>query len=122
MKIISYAWEPDIGPVFYLAVNGKQIGVCICHRRKDRSIPFFGLEKIFCSRCIGMLLGVIGGVSLIVIGQKIPLAIGVALCLPLIVDGFSQLLGYRESNNLIRLITGFLFGLVVACIWQLFSL
>lgn len=63
-----------------------------------------------------MLLGGVGGVSLILIRQKIPLVIGVILCLPLVFDGFSQLLGYRESNNLIRFITGFLFGLVVACI------
>ena len=30
--------------------------------------------------------------------------------IPLVIDGFSQLLGHRESNNGIRLITGFLFG------------
>ncbi|RPI37830.1 MAG: DUF2085 domain-containing protein [Methanoregulaceae archaeon] len=33
------------------------VGFCFCHRRKDRSIWFFGREKVLCSRCLGILLG-----------------------------------------------------------------
>ena len=35
---------------------------------------------------------------------------GVILCLPLIIDGFTQLLTPYESNNPMRVVTGFGFG------------
>jgi uncharacterized membrane protein len=39
------------------------------------------------------------------------LIFAVAFMLPLIVDGLTQLVGYRESNNQLRLLTGVLFGI-----------
>ena len=78
---------------------------------KDRSIWFFGLEKILCSRCLGILIGGTIGLILVINKYQIEIIWSVLLILPLIIDGFSQALKYRESNNVIRLITGFLFGL-----------
>lgn len=40
-----------------------------------------------------------------------PLLFALALMLPLIVDGLTQLVGFRMSNNQLRLISGVLFGI-----------
>ncbi len=49
--------------------------------------------------------------------MALPLWAGLLLALPMAADGFSQLLGLRESNLWLRLITGALFGLGVT--WAL---
>jgi len=41
------------------------------------------------------------------------LIISVLIAIPMVMDGFTQLLGERESTNFIRLITGFFAGIGV---------
>jgi len=41
---------------------------------------------------------------------EVPLWLSVALAFPLLVDGFTQKWGWRKSNNTIRCVTGFSFG------------
>jgi uncharacterized membrane protein len=106
----EYIWDEAIGPILYVNFINRKIGLCFCHRRKDRSIWFFGLENFFCSRCLGILLGFFVGSCYRIFFNAFPLISGFILMIPLVIDGFSQLLGHRESNNGIRLITGFLFG------------
>jgi uncharacterized membrane protein len=50
------------------------------------------------------------GLILVINKYQIEIIWSVLLILPLIIDGFLQALQYRESNNTLRLITGFLFG------------
>jgi uncharacterized membrane protein len=78
---------------------------------KDRSIWFFGLEKIFCSRCLGILLGGIIGLIPIILQYQIEFFWSILLLLPLSIDGLLQALTQHESNNVLRLITGCLFGI-----------
>jgi uncharacterized membrane protein len=109
--MIKFVWDKRIGPVLLFKIRNKNFGVCMCHRMEERSIPFFGLEKYFCSRCIGILNGFIIGVFIKFIGLNIPLTMDLIMILPLLIDGFSQFMGYRKSSNTLRLITGFLFGI-----------
>lgn len=80
-----------------------------CHCRPDRSFFIRGKQFPICARCTGQLIGFFG--ALISFHTfKIPILVLVALMLPLIVDGTVQQVTSYESNNLLRLITGILFG------------
>jgi len=111
LELLSLEWDTEIGPILFLNIENRRFGLCFCHRRKDRSIWFFGLEKIFCSRCLGILVGGTIGLGCVIYQYRIDLIWSLLLLLPLIFDGFLQAFHYHESNNVIRLITGFLFGI-----------
>ena len=89
----------------------------VCHQREDRCMHFLGEPLAACSRCTFLYLGVLASsIAYPLAGwPKRPgiryLFIAAA---PLIVDGGTQLLGLRESNNTIRAITGFVFGSAIA--------
>jgi len=112
MKIIniSLQFKPEIGPCIILHNNKKEYILCICHHHPDRSIPFLGIERFFCARCLGIIFGIIIGVFLLIFGYQIPFILAFIMIIPLIMDGFSQFFGFRESNNHLRLITGLSYG------------
>tara|TARA_B100001564_G_scaffold227169_1_gene191563 strand:+ start:175 stop:942 length:768 start_codon:yes stop_codon:yes gene_type:complete len=114
-----------------------------CHQNHERSWEIGGNQMPVCTRDVGIFFGLMmGGVvfsrrahnrwtvrdtclSLVpdewlgevyVKNQRTLawLACGVALCVPLIIDGFTQLLTSYESNNLTRPLTGAPFGLGLA--------
>jgi uncharacterized membrane protein len=103
-------WDSNIGPILFLNIQNYKFGFCFCHRMKERSIWFFGLEKIFCSRCLGILFGGIIGLIPVIYHHQIEFFWSILLLLPLCIDGLLQALTHHESNNALRLITGFLFG------------
>jgi uncharacterized membrane protein len=109
----EYTLDEQLGPILYIQIRNRKYGLCFCHRRKDRTIKFFGLENYFCSRCMGLLFGGILGILLMWIHIEIPLILLILLMIPMLVDGFLQLFSLRESNNIIRLTTGFCFGLAL---------
>jgi uncharacterized membrane protein len=109
MKIFT-RWEDRIGPVLYITVKNRTFGFCICHRRKDRSFHFFGLENILCSRCLGSLIGGVLAIIAGLWGLEFPLVWSVIFVIPLISDGFYQAIFQRESNNTVRFITGLFCG------------
>jgi uncharacterized membrane protein len=110
LKLLSIESDDEIGPIIVINLNNKKYGFCFCHRKKDRTIWFFGLERFFCSRCLGILLGGFTGIFLAIIGYNLNIVISFLFLIPLIIDGLLQAYGFRESNNLIRIVTGFLFG------------
>lgn len=86
----------------------------ICHRRPDRTFSIKGHRFPVCSRCTGIY---IGAFSYFLIAYFTPIKytpilviMAILMTKPMIVDGFTQLLGLRESTNLLRLITGLLGG------------
>lgn len=94
----------------------------LCHQRPDRSFFFRGHQFPVCSRCTGFLVGTF---VFSVFIYFIPLDytydlfyLSIILQLPYIIDGSTQYLGYRESNNTLRFITGFIgsFGLIIMAI------
>jgi uncharacterized membrane protein len=113
---ITYQWVDGLGPVILVRYKKRQFYLCICHHRKDRSIWFFGLEKIFCARCCGIISGLIIGIPLRFLGVTFPISVSLILIIPLIVDGITQLFECRESNNVFRVISGLLFGIGCICV------
>jgi uncharacterized membrane protein len=111
---ISIRWEERIGPILYINIINRTVGFCFCHRRKDRSFHFLGLENFLCARCLGTLTGGMIAVILRFEGFAFPVFWSVLFVIPLILDGLYQALFTKESSNPVRFITGILcgFGLV----------
>lgn len=81
-----------------------------CHCRSNRSFFYNGKKFPICARCTGELLGILS-VPLLVWLFGVPSIIHcILLMIPMIIDGFLQLLTKYESNNCMRVITGTLFG------------
>jgi uncharacterized membrane protein len=112
----EYAMDEQLGPILYIQIRNRKYGLCFCHRKKDRSIFFFGLENYLCSRCMGLLFGGIFGILLMWIRIEIPIILLILLMIPMLIDGFTQLFYWRESNNVIRFFSGLGFGVSVPLI------
>jgi len=101
-----------------------------CHQLPDRSLFLFGYEMAVCSRCFAIYASFLaGGIMFYFLRNKLkPFSIifYVILCIPMAIDGFSQLFGVpiprgigpgwqliwtELSNNGLRVITGAIFGL-----------
>ncbi len=82
-----------------------------CHARSDRSFFFRGKQFPICARCTGELIGILCGIPIIVFVGCADFPVTAAMMLPMVADGFLQLLTPYESGNYRRLVTGFLFGI-----------
>ena len=107
---ISLNWEKRIGPILYLEINGRTFGFCFCHRKPERTFNVIGLN-LLCSRCMGILFGVIIGLFLKYQGFSLPIIWALIFILPLIFDGFYQAFYQQGSDNYIRFFTGFFSGI-----------
>lgn len=85
---------------------GKATG---CHQLPERSFFYHGKQFPVCARCTGVFIGQILGVLLFKSGEISSLT-AVLFCLIMFVDWFVQYKFHRESNNVRRLITGFMCG------------
>jgi uncharacterized membrane protein len=89
----------------------------VCHQREDRSYFIYGHKLAVCARCFGVYGGMVLGALLYPLvwrrdGMPPGWAILAALT-PLTLDGGTQLLGLRESTNLLRAATGLFFGVAI---------
>jgi uncharacterized membrane protein len=101
-----------------------------CHQLPDRSLFLFGYEMAVCARCFAIYASFLAGGILFYFlrGRLKPfnLIFYVILCIPMAIDGFSQLFGVPMprgigpgwqliwtplSDNGLRVITGAIFGL-----------
>lgn len=89
------------------------MGKLICHRIPERSFFYKGHQFPVCARCTGVYLSLITAPLLKHLNLTINdlMLLGIALLIPMAIDGTTQLFGLRESNNYLRLITGFLGGI-----------
>lgn len=80
-----------------------------CHRLSSRS--FFVRNRQFhvCSRCTGLITGYMVSPLLLLVSEY-AFRIFIVSCTALILDGVTQLMRWRESNNKLRIITGFVTG------------
>jgi uncharacterized membrane protein len=109
-RFLEFRWEARAGPILFINVGDKKLGLAFfCHRRPDRSFTILGYKSPLCSRCTGLLLGFFGFIWLGLFQVHIPAMAVILLMVPTVIDGVSQLAGFRESNNLTRLLTGFMF-------------
>ncbi len=86
----------------------------LCHQKSERSFYINQNQMPFCSRCTAIWLGFVIGLSVMVfykieLNEKFILLVFVGL-IPIGLDGVGQLLGFWESINLLRVITGLLIG------------
>lgn len=81
-----------------------------CHQMPERSFFYKGYQFPVCARCTGLIIGYLLGV-LIYFLKVLNWKIAIILCIPLVLDGGSQYLNWRISNQVLRLITGILCGI-----------
>jgi uncharacterized membrane protein len=114
-QLLRFRWDNRMGPVLVLTYGNKSMCLAlICHRKPERCFTVFGYESPLCSRCTGLGTGLLISLVFGLFHFSIPSTFGIALMLPLLLDGFSQLMSLRQSNNPLRLITGILFS--VGCL------
>jgi len=92
------------------------VGDQLCHQKSERSLFLNGNEMPFCTRCTAIWLGLAIGLGIMVIymvelNEKFFFAIILAL-LPIGIDGIGQLLGFWESTNVVRILTGLPAGMI----------
>jgi uncharacterized membrane protein len=91
-------------------------GDVLCHQKVERSFILNENQMPFCARCFAIFTGMTLGLAFLLfyrvnIDEKFIYIIAISIA-PIAIDGFGQLLGYWESTNLIRSITGLLIGFV----------
>ncbi|MFC1454876.1 DUF2085 domain-containing protein [Candidatus Undinarchaeota archaeon] len=95
-------------------------GSIICHQIPERSLFFAGSQIFVCARDVGIYLGVLAGFILLYLlkeldGNDLDVKYVIMLIIPVVFDGTTQLLGW-ESSNILRLFSGGMFGVAMACL------
>ena len=91
----------------------------LCHQIPERSFHIFGFQLAVCSRCTGIYLGLFIGSVLypflpFLRKQKLPpLKLFILLAFPMGIDVFGNVLNLWISPNIIRSLTGFIFGIIL---------
>jgi uncharacterized membrane protein len=86
------------------------ISLVSCHRIPSRSFFYKGKQFPVCSRCTGAYVGFLSAPLFIFNVIEINWLWTILLILPTVVDGLTQAYMNRESNNILRLITGIMYG------------
>jgi len=119
---------PLLAPVLMASGHDTLAGVLyrafrlVCHQMPERSFFLMGYQVAYCQRDLAIYGGVLvlgllyGAIRRLV--RPLPLRWAAVLALPMAVDGFTQLVGLRESGWELRLLTGVLFALAV--VWVVF--
>lgn len=86
-----------------------------CHGRIERCFELFGVPMPICARCTGIYLGMLAGLFAFRLiprlRERVMRIIAIVALVPLGLDGVTQLLGFRESVNPLRVTTGVIAGL-----------
>jgi uncharacterized membrane protein len=86
-----------------------------CHGRIERCLELFGAPMPICARCTGIYLGMLAGLIAFplipLLRERVMRMVALVAILPLGLDGVTQLLGFRESVNPLRVATGVIAGL-----------
>jgi uncharacterized membrane protein len=87
----------------------------MCHGRVERCLQLFGVPMPVCARCTGIYLGLLAGLFayrlIPLLRERVMRRIAFIAVVPLGLDGVTQLLGFRESVNPLRITTGVIAGL-----------
>lgn len=81
---------------------------CGCHQMPERSFFLNGYQLPLCARCTGIALGHI--MAFIVAPFRVFKYTILILMIPMAIDGIIQYFSSYRSNNIKRIITGFLYG------------
>lgn len=100
----------------------SRIGFAFCHQLPGHTMSFGGRLMPLCARCTGIYAGLFFTVLiLLALGRlrrtQLPpvlaVALGIGFFAVMAADAFSALLGWRETNNALRLATGTLTGIAL---------
>ncbi len=87
----------------------------ICHGRVERSLELFGVPMPICARCTAIYAGLLGGLAAYWLfrsaREKTMRVVAFVALTPLAIDGLTQLTGFRESTNELRIATGLIAGI-----------
>lgn len=91
-----------------------------CHQIPERSFFFKGFQFPICARCTGILIGYITSPIFIFFGLFPNIYGSILFIVPMAIDGTVQLFTKYNSNNIKRVITGYLSGFgLVTLIWNI---
>lgn len=95
----------------------------VCHQLPPRTLHLFDEPMAVCARCFALAAGL--AIGAVVVARlrlpRIPLWFVGLAALPLALDGFTQLFGFRESTNTLRVLTGGFLGAATA-LWAVSSI
>ncbi len=94
-------------------MNKQKIHLTSCHRMPERSFFWKGKQFPVCARCTGIHLGYISLPFFLFDVFYLNIWWTILLILPTYIDGMSQAIFDRESNNVLRVTTGFAAGIGV---------
>lgn len=87
--------------------------VQLCHRIPERTFNIKGNYFPVCSRCTGLCIGSFSFFIFVYYDIRFSLNLlifSVLIMIPTFIDGYTQLIGLRESNNVLRFFTGLIGG------------
>jgi len=107
--LLASAGAAGLATIIYKA------GSLMCHQQPERSFWLAGHTLAVCARDTGLFAGAFAGATIYALWKRVrlPGIVAIISCLPLVIDGGTQLLGFRESTNLLRVITGVMAALAV---------
>ncbi len=95
----------------------------LCHRMPERSFHYKTHQFPVCARCTGFYTGLaifLTYKAIFPINYTFTLLIiSIILLIPTSIDGFTQYLGLRESNNKLRFITGLIGGIGLIILFKI---
>jgi uncharacterized membrane protein len=94
-----------------MAIKKNKIQLVSCHRRPDRSFFWKGKQFPVCARCTGIHIGYLTFPLFVFQHLSFNIWLTLLLMIPTCVDGWTQAVFNRESNNLLRVVTGLLAGI-----------
>ena len=88
----------------------------MCHGQLDRAFEIAETAMPICARCTGIYGGILlGAITLsfapIVRRRRLLFLVGMAIALPMVIDGLMQLFGFWATGEVARSVTGLLFGI-----------
>lgn len=88
-----------------------EIQLVTCHKIPSRSFFFRGRQFPVCARCTGMYIGYLSYPFFMFDIFNLNLIVTLLFIVPTFIDGLTQAYFNRESNNILRLLTGILSGI-----------
>ncbi len=93
-----------------------QFNIGSCHRIPERSFFWKGKQFPVCARCTGYHIGYLSAPLFLFSLVSVDLWISILILMPSHIDGITQALFKRKSNNILRVTTGFLAGIAIMSI------
>ena len=100
----------------------ERIGSAVCHQMAERSFLYDGMQMPLCARCTGIYTGVFFAFCFFFLKKRMgsgrPFSmpqtiLAAAAILPVGIDGAGSYLGFWESSQFLRILTGSIVGVVI---------